>query len=89
MILALVIAQGIYGLKNRTCTVTSVIDGAHSRGSFHYLGLALDLRTNDLPPGEADEIVNMLRAALGQDYDVVLEKDHIHIEFQPKEDYVK
>lgn len=87
MVIAAMVAEGIFGLKNRTCTITGCIDGRHSRGSLHYLGLAIDLRTRDLPSGEPYEIVNLLKSALGEDFDVVMESDHIHIEFQPKEAY--
>lgn len=87
LLLGVVIAQGVYALKNRTMTITSCIDGKHRTGSLHYAGCAVDLRTHDLPAGEAEEILNLLKSALGSDFDAVLEKDHIHLEFQPKEAY--
>jgi len=63
-------------------TVTSALDGVHKTGSLHYQGLAIDIRSRTLP----DEltIANELRDDLGPDYDVLLERDHIHIEYDPR-----
>lgn len=90
ILLALQIATEIYQKHGFDCVLTSAIDGKHSRGSRHYTGSAIDLRTRHLPdPGTiADEI----KTALGADYDVVLEgmgtpNQHIHIEFDPKDAY--
>lgn len=65
--------------------VTSATDRPHGRGSLHYAGLALDFRTRHLPARKAGKIVAAMKTALSRQYDVVLEKDHIHVEFQPKE----
>ena len=34
----------------RFAIITSTTDGKHKKGSLHYLGLAVDLRTKDLTP---------------------------------------
>jgi hypothetical protein len=61
--------------------VTSVTDGKHMVGSFHYRGLAVDLR---LPEAHlASKVAQDLSQALGNEFDVVFEKDHIHIEYDP------
>ena len=65
-------------------TITSVIDGKHSRTSLHYVGYAIDVRTRDIKPKMQTEYVRQLKEALTDEYDVILESDHIHIEFQPK-----
>lgn len=62
-------------------TVTSITDGEHSRKSLHYVGFAFDLR---LPPLEVPCFVAELQQRLGYSFDVVLERDHVHVEFQPK-----
>lgn len=66
--------------------VTSVKDGKHSARSLHYVGLAMDVRIWGLKE-DADKVqaISELRDALGKDYDVVLEGDHIHIEYDPKD----
>jgi hypothetical protein len=50
-------------------------------GSLHYRGFAVDLR---LPTDNKEEIRAELAASLGAEYDVILEIDHIHIEYDPK-----
>ena len=54
------------------------------KGSLHYLGLAVDLRTKDLTPIVIESYYNALKLALSRLCDVILEKDHIHVEYQPK-----
>lgn len=68
----------------KTAVITSAKDGRHRRGSLHYSGNAIDLRTRHLVAGEATKIILLLRQWLTDEYDVLLEKDHIHLEFQPK-----
>lgn len=71
--------------------VTSATDGTHGTSSFHYDGNAVDVRTWDpaaapgtqLPSAEREELAARLRDALGPDYDVAAEPDHIHIEYDP------
>lgn len=81
MLLGLVIANDLYRANGERMTVTSVTDGRHMRASLHYIGNAGDVR---LPKRHPTMIARELEKALGQDYDVVLEKTHIHIEYQPK-----
>lgn len=81
MVLALVIADQVYERLDHELVVTSVIDGKHSRTSLHYVGAASDLR---LPGGDGIVVRDRIAHCLGPDYDVVLEDDHIHIEWQPK-----
>jgi hypothetical protein len=72
------------------CVVTSANDGRHMDGSLHYVGRAVDLRTRDLHPDIAEQLVLALRkrlngdATLNRPYQVVLESDHAHVEYQPK-----
>jgi hypothetical protein len=69
---------------NAECVLTSVTDGKHSPRSLHYKGMAFDCRTRDLAHGVADAIVDDIRAHLPQDWDVVLESTHLHIEYDRK-----
>lgn len=85
VLVALVAALEVYRARDADLVVTSALDGKHSHGSLHYAGLALDLRTRHLETGQAREIAGRLRAVLGAQFDVLLEADHIHVEFQPKE----
>ncbi len=64
--------------------VTSAFDGIHMKTSLHYQGLALDFRKITIPETRQQGYCNTLQAKLGKDYQVILEKDHIHIEYQPQ-----
>ena len=66
--------------------ITSARDGIHSAGSLHYYGLAVDIRASEAWGYKYDEIlalVDQLEDHLGDEYDVVLESDHIHVEYDP------
>ena len=64
--------------------VTSIRDGNHMPGSLHYDGHAFDVRW-PVHYEDRDVLLDALRDALGPDFDVVGEADHIHIEYDPKE----
>ena len=78
------IADGVFRDLSETLTITSCTEGSHSRGSLHYVGLAFDVRIRDLR-NTVSAVTRRLYVALGDEFDVVTESDHIHIEFQPKE----
>ena len=59
--------------------ITSALEGSHSIGSLHPVGLALDF---ELPSDPRNACAD-LRAALGSNYDVILEGDHVHVEYDP------
>ena len=56
----------------------------HGETSLHWSGHAVDLRSRCLALEQQRSVVDHLIAALGRHFDVVLEKDHIHIEYQPR-----
>ena len=70
----------LHVLSSGEMVVTSVRDGKHKEHSLHYVGQAVDLRTRDF----TDMWAHYLRNALGKDWDVVVESDHIHVEYDPK-----
>ena len=91
IVLAAIIAHGVYQDLRETpklkpkLTITCCTDGTHGRKSLHYTGYAIDIRTRDLPRDISPVHVALkLRHALGAEFDVVEENDHIHIEYQPK-----
>ena len=69
--------------------VTSGNDGTHMKWSKHYEDKALDFRTGHTwdPPlmtdAEAHAVRDELKGLLGMGFDVVLEKDHLHVEYDP------
>jgi hypothetical protein len=69
--------------------ITSCRDGKHKDGSLHYEGKAVDIRLAsrfNMSPNIDLLMLNEGRAALGEQYDLVLEQDHFHLEFDPKRD---
>lgn len=79
----LMASEKVYWGLGRDCVVTSLMDGTHMEGSFHYKGLAADLRTNYFNNAQKRIAVKRLKEELGEDYDVVLERTHIHVEYDP------
>lgn len=67
-----------------TVTITSGVDGVHMKGSKHYSGEALDFRTRGWSRETIDIFMHNIKRRLGRQYDVVLEVDHIHVEYDPK-----
>ena len=87
IVLAYCIANAIYHDKaGIPCVITSASDGKHGPNSLHYKGLALDLRTSSLKPEQVQPIYLALQSALGPQFDVVLEEDHIHCEYDVRDD---
>jgi len=68
----------------REMIITSANDGKHGRNSLHYKDRAIDIRTRDLPHEKITALAAALQMELGDDWDVVVEKTHIHVEFDPK-----
>jgi len=64
--------------------ITCGIEGLHSKYSLHPLGRAVDLRIWAYDSAQLDALVNEVRERLGKDYDIVIEKDHVHLEYDPK-----
>ena len=51
--------------------------------SMHYVGYALDFRTRHIAVGWHEKLAKEVRRALTDEYDVVLEKTHLHVEYDP------
>jgi hypothetical protein len=65
-------------------TITSGTDGKHMADSLHYSGNAIDLRCRDINPGMMPAYLAALKERLGPEFDIVLEEDHVHVEYDPK-----
>lgn len=73
-------------LSDNTLWITSANDSKHMDGSLHYKNRAFDIRIWNVEGGidEVKRWVVKMQTCLNDDYDVVLEKDHIHQEFDPE-----
>lgn len=80
------IVASVYFSMGYNCTVTSGRDGTHMPTSKHYdrPGNALDFRTRDVIAKDRQQLANAVKAAIGKSFDVVLEGDHLHVEYDPK-----
>lgn len=79
---AIMAADKVYKGHGEVLTITSTTEGQHSSWSLHPFGLAFDCRTRDLHNDIAASIAKELKQELGSwGFDVILEADHIHIEY--------
>lgn len=74
------IATIIFACEREELVITSTYEGTHSEGSLHYANLAIDIRRGK----DRALAFNEIKRLLGDDYDVVPEGDHVHIEYDPK-----
>ena len=77
-------AANVAELLGLSLTVTSGEDGQHMAGSRHYTGDAIDIRRRNLAAGQVEQVMGGLKERLGAGYDVVLERTHIHVEYDPR-----
>lgn len=77
---ALCSCDAIFKKYGETFIVTSTYEGNHLACSLHYADDAFDC---SLPIKNLYTINDELKSTLDTNYDVVLESDHIHIEFDP------
>ena len=87
MAIAYAIIQDIYRQFGYGCTITSGNDGVHMPGSCHGTGDALDFRTKHLERPDFRVMMEEIKVALGQEFDVVIENvgepnEHAHVEWQ-------
>lgn len=86
MVFAWGVVCAVYSDYNNlpNCVVTSANDGTHMSGSRHYTGDALDFRVWAYPENLLSVIVSDIQDILGDEYVVVNEFDHIHVEYERK-----
>lgn len=83
MVVGLMIAACVFNDFGYECIVTSATDGRHSTGSLHHTGKGVDFRRRHLADRDVGNVVSKLIENLGDEFDVVLEDTHIHIEYDP------
>jgi len=83
-IVGMIIVDQVYQRYGERCQFTSIADGQHARSSLHYVGFAFDVRTISINPDNMQTIVLEIEKCLNGEWDVVLEDDHLHVEYQPK-----
>ena len=74
-------AAKIWKKYGEELVITSARDGIHSPGSLHYFGYAVDLRTYYFTKPTINLIAAELQDRIGWKYQVIVEKTHIHVEY--------
>ncbi len=74
------IAGLLWNCNEGEMVITSTYEGTHSESSLHYANAAIDI---GVKKGSNRGYV-AIKQWLGKNYGVVLEADHIHIEYDPK-----
>jgi len=67
-------------ISEEELVVTSTYEGNHSPGSLHYCNEAVDIRK----PAKSEEVAKEIRRKLGYHFVVILERNHIHVGYDPK-----
>jgi hypothetical protein len=91
--LGIQIVVGCYQRMNYDCIITSLSDSKHGARSLHNRpdtndrdGIkcdAADFRINHVRREAWKRLANAISTSLGEEFDVVLENDHIHVEYDP------
>ena len=84
LLLALIIVDQVMKHHGKEALITSLNDAKHSATSLHYSGNAADLRSWWFD--DPEQVLKDCKKALGNssDFDMILESDHFHLEYQPK-----
>lgn len=86
MVFASMVVERIYRSWGVDCVVTSGTEPNPKRkkGSKHLTGYALDFRTRDIQANRRRDVAEEIQEALGPDYIVLLESDHLHVGYDPE-----
>ena len=85
ILIAVNVAQATYEeVGADEMVLTSVRDGEHGEKSLHSLGYCIDIRTRDLPNNAKIIAHELIADRLGEEFDVILEPTHLHIEYDPR-----
>lgn len=87
MRLVLIRADVLWSENGEELVITETLGGVHSPGSLHPYGYAVDLRTRYFKPENVPAIAAQLKKRLGANYDVVIHKTHIHVEYDKAKNY--
>lgn len=90
IVVGLMMTMFVYQARGHAFRLTSGRDGKHKDTSLHYKGRAVDVGVVQIEDRlEWPQLTAAVAAALGEQFDVILEQSaaggpHIHIEWDPK-----
>jgi len=85
MAVAWTIVVAVFERHDCVARLSSGTDGQHVRGSSHYRGEAIDISKKGVPAAVHPSLGVAMSDALGDEFDVIEESTHWHIQFKPKE----
>jgi hypothetical protein len=77
------VVTDVYRELGYECRLTCGIE-EHEPPSIHVVGGAFDYGIRRIPDADCVLIRHLLQERLGHGFDVVLESDHIHVEYDPR-----
>lgn len=83
-VLGIIVCMTVFQELHHSFQLSSGIEGPHRDRRLHFVGLSFDISSGSILPQAQRTITCLLIERLGDEFDVVREKDHWHIEFQPK-----
>jgi hypothetical protein len=81
--------QVVFDFHSWPVVITAGRDGHEGKVSYHNDNRALDIRFWDVPPEQRRQVAADIAAKLPAYYDVVVERDHYHIEADEKKEGLK
>lgn len=78
------VVKSVYNRNGCVCRLTSGVEGHHMNHSHHKKGLAVDIGIRDIPRNLLEKIVNESLECLGDEFQLIVERDHLHLEYDPK-----
>lgn len=86
ILLGVMILESIFTKYTYDLILTEATGGEHMQGSFHYQGLAVDIRSKHLPPDIKMSILSAGKKRLTNLFDFILEgvgtaNEHFHLEY--------
>lgn len=86
ILIAIMVAKEVYEKFGVEFVITSGTDSVHGWSSEHYKGDAIDVRTRNIRSEQQKSLIAaQIKDCLTDDYDIVLESNHLHIEYDPKQ----
>lgn len=91
LLIGIMAVWSVYEEYEFPCLITSLNDSEHGHGSLHFSGNGVDFRVRDpsgdwnIPDRTRVEMAQDIKILLTDDYDFVIELDHFHLEYQPKD----
>ncbi len=87
LLLGIMIVNEVFSESGYDLVLTSGVEGKHKNKSRHYSGFGVDFRNRHIPMEFRQVLTQMVKNALGTDFDFVAEHNHWHLEYDPIGDW--